>query len=493
MIAWRHPPAARESTWSDFGLPGIFVFLSVVALLALVTMLVAAIRPPTVEELERDIWADWARYATDSQGRTLVDQLLDHRQPAGRQLVTNLGNLIANFGDQFVVRTAVRYLRIRDRTGAVFANWELPTADADDLGWKDLVLDLKDPNDFRVGTLEVAYRFYGGGLESLPNIRRLQGLYRAALWLAGVLALVSLMAIIANILRLRERAKRVQSQQVTLDLAHQMCHELRNGLWAFSLESKNLRQLFQLVDDYFRVAPRAMEAAANRLAIEPGRWERFQRLLTKELAASQVDPQTDLLPTNDMARQAEAQIESFARYINLTVEELDRYLLGTAGPWEAVRLRLRDVWFEACELLRLRFRSAGVETCDDFQTDDDWIEADRRALVHAFVNLAKNAIEAMRDRPAPRRIIFQVTADDATVHCSLTNSGAPIAPAHLPRVFESGFTTKQGAGRGTGLTIVRESMLRMGGTITVTSSQEGGTCFQLQFPRAVTAGIAGER
>jgi signal transduction histidine kinase len=132
----------------------------------------------------------------------------------------------------------------------------------------------------------------------------------------------------------------------------------------------------------------------------------------------------------------------------------------------------------------MRFKSAGVAHVERIETATDWVMADKRALTHVFVNLAKNAIEALRDRPGTRALTFTVRSDPRLVHCSVHNLGEPISREHLRYIFRRGFSTKAGAGRGTGLALVHESVHRMQGTIAVTSTVEEGTTFYLAFPKA---------
>lgn len=490
MRSLRHPGNGGGIS-SELGWSGLLTVLGFVALVALVTLLFPIVRPPTVEEVERDIWIDWARLSVDSEGKTIVDGLLENRRAASQRLLETLGKIVSSEGDRFVVRTDVRYLRIRDRQDNVFAEWRSRSADGGPDKWKEITVDLEDPLEGKVGSLEVAYRFYGGGLESLPNIRRLRETYSRAFLLVAALAFVTMIAALANLSRIRERAGRLQSQQVTLDLARQMCHELRNGLWAFSLEGKNLRRLFSVVDQYFIVLPDALEDALSRAGLDSPRRERFLRHLEKNFARQGVDPEADLRASNELAKDAELQIQNFTRYINLTVEELDRNLLGSSHlHWEATILRVTEGWNEAIELLQLRLRSAGVELVTETTTEEDWILADRRALVHLFVNLAKNAVEAMRESPPPRQLRFGVALDGNRVRCTIRNRGNLIAPEHLPHVFRPGFSTKTGAGRGTGLALVAESVARMQGNISVTSTPAEGTCFHLDFPQSRAPGAS---
>lgn len=473
----------------EFRRSGTFTYFILAILAIIVAVLFNAIRPPTVQEVERDIWQDWTRATVDSQGENIAGLLRHDRQAACEQLLRRFGRTVQEHGDKFVVRTDIRSIRILTPQGSVFAEWQPDRSlESDGFGWRDLILPVGDEGEKPVGSIEVVYRFNESNLGSLPNIRRLAELHYAARWLVAIIAVVMLVAAIANLQRLRERAARLQSQQVTLDLARQMCHELRNGLWAFSLEGKNIRHLFELIDEYFEREPEALREAAGRLGMTDRDFERFQRQVKKQLAALHLDPETDLLAANAMAKDAERQIESFSKYINLTVEQLDRNLLGSAWAWEPTSVRTVDAWHEARELLHLRFHSAGVKCIEHIETDDDWIFVDHRALVHVFVNLAKNAIEAMRDSHTERVLTFRVSRVGAVVECLLHNFGPPIPGELLPYIFNRGVSTKAGAGRGIGLALVGESVTRMDGQISVTSD-DSGTSFRLRIPYQAPAEI----
>lgn len=487
---WVMMESTRREKPREPYLPGLALALGVAGWAIAVTLLFALVRPPTVEDVERDIWSDWARLATDAQGRTIVDLLLDGQQPAAQQLVESLGKLIDNDGGRFVVRTTITAMEIRDAQGKSFANWVSP-AHAGDWDARKLRLELRDPAAGNVGVLEVGYRFYAGGLDHLPNIRRLNSLYRIAFWLVGALVTMLGLAVVANGFRVRERAARLRGQQITLDLAHQMCHELRNALWAFSLESKNLKELYQMVDDYLVAAPLAASQAADQCGLSDVQKAKFARVTERLLVDQRLSPSKDLAACNQLAKQAHQQIDSFARFLNLTVEELDRHLLGVDRPWQLQPARIRELWREATSLLTLRLRSANVQLTTQFESEHDWVLADESALTHGFVNLIKNALEAMSDWPGEKRIALKVQTVGDRIETRVRNSGRPIPAETLPHIFNAGFSTKSGAGRGAGLALVREAVERMHGQISVDNDPEktgqSGVEFILQLPRAVSA------
>ena len=103
----------------------------------------------------------------------------------------------------------------------------------------------------------------------------------------------------------------------------------------------------------------------------------------------------------------------------------------------------------------------------------------RGHLSEAFVNLLKNAREALGDRGQ-----VQVTADchrDHAVEISVRDDGPGIAPDKIGRVFEAYYTTKE-RGTGLGLAIVKHNVELYGGRVQVESRLGNGAKFSLKFP-----------
>src|SRR5262245_45620048 len=75
---------SRGGGWLGESAAGVISTLAVILLVGVVGALMWTLRPPSVEDVERDIWRDWARQVTDSQGLTLADQLVEDRRPTGQ-------------------------------------------------------------------------------------------------------------------------------------------------------------------------------------------------------------------------------------------------------------------------------------------------------------------------------------------------------------------------------------------------------------------------
>ncbi len=67
------------------------------------------------------------------------------------------------------------------------------------------------------------------------------------------------------------------------------------------------------------------------------------------------------------------------------------------------------------------------------------------------------------------------------------DSGNGVAQEMWSEIFSKGYTTKRNQGHGMGLYLVEKAVTRMGGTVSVGSSDLGGAAFTLIIPKNQTA------
>ncbi len=137
--------------------------------------------------------------------------------------------------------------------------------------------------------------------------------------------------------------------------------------------------------------------------------------------------------------------------------------------------------------------------------DDITIVADKQRIQQVFLNLLKNAAEAVMeegtitiraqrhraiDKAADEGSIYnylryhgKCTLEDDTVDIELRDTGVGIPADVLPKVFDPFFTTKDvGKGSGLGLYIVHEIIDEHDGCIAVDSEPGKGTTFLIRLP-----------
>ena len=136
-------------------------------------------------------------------------------------------------------------------------------------------------------------------------------------------------------------------------------------------------------------------------------------------------------------------------------------------------------------LLPLVLREAGdaIEVVTDVQSPLPVI-GHPRLLLQAALNLALNAVHAVRDGGTGRvpRIGLSAYADHGSAALSVRDNGPGVPPELRARIFEPSFTTKpEGGGSGIGLALTRLVVTRHGGTIEVESDADG-TAVTIRLP-----------
>jgi len=149
---------------------------------------------------------------------------------------------------------------------------------------------------------------------------------------------------------------------------------------------------------------------------------------------------------------------------------------------EVQKIDLNDIVCVVHEILKPQAAEVGVEMKIRPWRSMLTVRADPTWLQQVVLNLALNAMEAMRDNlPGQRRIVMetrQVGQSKAGLSVSDTGTGIPVD--RLANIFEP-FASKQG-GSGLGLSTSRGIVEVFGGKIWAKNKVEGGAVFQFTLP-----------
>lgn len=201
-----------------------------------------------------------------------------------------------------------------------------------------------------------------------------------------------------------------------------------------------------------------------------------------ELKAGQPIDAEALNAMREIASEIERNVEATADLISThlaNANPLHRFshrepVTMSTAAYDAVRN------FEASDASRLRI--VGVKVSSDFT-----ILVDRTIIAQVFRNLLENAYTAtLKKHPrAPHDSIrIYITSDSSRKRgrCEIWDFGVGIKKADLHKIFSPFFSTSDGMGHGLGLTFVRSAVRAYGGSISVESTETGGTLFSLEFP-----------
>lgn len=154
------------------------------------------------------------------------------------------------------------------------------------------------------------------------------------------------------------------------------------------------------------------------------------------------------------------------------------------------RVALQPALDDALALLAKRRQAMGVELIRDLPEAALWVQAGETRLRQILANLLANALDALGERPQPRRIWLRAELEGDGVLLTLRDNGPGFSAEALQRAREPFFTTKTSTqGLGLGLAICDTLTRALGGELRMSNHAEGGAQLGL-FLRSAEPGVA---
>lgn len=105
-------------------------------------------------------------------------------------------------------------------------------------------------------------------------------------------------------------------------------------------------------------------------------------------------------------------------------------------------------------------------------------------LVTIIGNILDNSFEAVLGQPREKRVVsLSMTDLGNDLIFDFDDSGPGIGGVQWRKIFEKQYSTKEEEGHGMGLYLVQKTVQRMGGSISNSSSELGGTAFTVAIPK----------
>ncbi|MEO8301198.1 MAG: ATP-binding protein [Rhizomicrobium sp.] len=101
-------------------------------------------------------------------------------------------------------------------------------------------------------------------------------------------------------------------------------------------------------------------------------------------------------------------------------------------------------------------------------------------LDQALINLMRNAMDALRDKPGGQITLSAMQDSAGRPTITVADNGPGIPPDQREKVFVPFYTTKR-HGSGVGLTLVRQIAAVHGATVSISESDGGGTAVNMRF------------
>ena len=307
-------------------------------------------------------------------------------------------------------------------------------------------------------------------------------IFSAAIVLS-LLILLMIQLTLAPIRRLREGARRIAS-----------------GAFDERVPTGSRDEIGQLASEFNTMAE-ALSVRDRALARQREELIRADRLATIGKMAAQIthevrNPLSSIGLNAEMLEEEIGQSEEAQELLNAVQREVHRlkaiteeYLRfarlpkSSLGPVDVGEVVTRLLSFMSGELreAQITLRSSGVP--DDLPQ----VMADEDQLTQAFLNVSRNAIEALKDCPEPRHFAVEVTETEAGgVSVRFSYDGAGIDPVIAPRIFDP-FVTGKSGGTGLGLWLCARIARQHQGELQARNNVLRGASLTLRLPCAAAS------
>lgn len=195
------------------------------------------------------------------------------------------------------------------------------------------------------------------------------------------------------------------------------------------------------------------------------------QLLEREMGDSKVEQREDLREYVSIARAEVSRLDMIITQFLKALRPTQPDLKPTG---------IRGLLEEMLTLLRRDAEDRAIRVEVEYAEPIPTVMADAGQIKQAFFNIARNAVQAMRDGGELR---ISVSATDHLVRIAFKDSGCGIAPEDFGKIFEPYHTTKA-KGSGLGLMIVQRIVRDHGGQLEIQSKPGEGTLFTIVLPLA---------
>lgn len=224
-------------------------------------------------------------------------------------------------------------------------------------------------------------------------------------------------------------------------------------------------------------------------------WQKLLSVLTHEIMNS-VAPISSLADT--LKHRLQASVSSLNNEsgsvddLELGIETIKRRSEGLLKFAETYRnlnkittlnlkkVYVRELFGNILQLMNPTLEQKNIEIETILKEPELALQADISLLEQVLINLVVNAIDAVKEKAAPRIVLSAYLSSTNKAVIKVADNGNGMSPEVMEKIFIPFFSTRK-SGSGIGLSLCKQIMMLHKGNIQVQSKEGEGTAFLLSF------------
>jgi len=197
-----------------------------------------------------------------------------------------------------------------------------------------------------------------------------------------------------------------------------------------------------------------------------------------------------VLLRQERTREAQRNLDKISELSIKMARKIKHLKTLARKPSESISdVDIKGVISSSLDLLQGRISNEAVEVIERLPPRPLMVRGGENRLEQVFLNVFGNALDAMANA-SERQLLIEAKKHDGVVKLSVRDSGCGIAMEAARQVFDPFFTTKDvGEGLGLGLSISYNIVKDFGGSITIDTSCDSGSCFVITLQAAMKADL----
>ena len=303
-----------------------------------------------------------------------------------------------------------------------------------------------------------------GGTDFMSEIDQITGIVfwiiLITMGIAMGLAVIFSQSLLSPVRKLSEYTKSIKKNIYTET-------ETLNRKDEFGDLSQSLSEMHTEIKQNEQTMKQLLSGIAHEIKNPLGGMEIYSGLLQEELAKSNGNSTSD-------------ESLNYLGKITQEIQHLKQAVLEYLDYAKPLKSDLKPIHIESLieDIYRILFPEMRQKKISYTLSGRGEVLADESKLRRVFLNLLKNSLEAVDDKGT---IKVEIKNENSTTIIDVTDNGIGIPEDNMSQIFQPYFTTRE-KGYGLGLTIAKNIIDELNGTIIVKSQEGKTTTFTIELP-----------